>query len=157
MLDGVRQRYESAGGGGFLFSPDGSRTAYAAKVQDKELIILDGKEGEPYDNISKGTLVFSSDSKRLAYGVGIGVKWAAVADGVRHREYDEIAAITFLGGRMVYAAQADGKWSVVVDESEGNRYEGIVTGSIFLDSVDHLRYLAMKEGKILSVNETLQE
>ncbi len=63
----------------FKVSPDSKRVAYGAKVGDKVLVVVDGKEGKPYHGI--GSLIFSPDSKRVAYGAKVGDKWLVVVDG----------------------------------------------------------------------------
>ncbi len=48
------------------FSPDGKRFAFTAVKGGKQLVVLDGKEGKPYEYIPD-QLIFSPDSKSLAY------------------------------------------------------------------------------------------
>jgi dipeptidyl aminopeptidase/acylaminoacyl peptidase len=62
--------------GDATISPDGKRTAYVSskyipKVGDRQFVVVDGKEGEKYDeimHIREGVnILFSPDSKRVAY------------------------------------------------------------------------------------------
>ena len=53
----------------FVVSPDSQHVAYGARAEQKQVVIVDGQAGKPYQAILGGTLRFSPDSKRLAYGV----------------------------------------------------------------------------------------
>ena len=75
-------------------SSDNRRVAFAVKRDDKQFVVMDGKEGKEYHEIGDGqTLVFSPDSKRLMYWARRGSKWLMVVDGVEGKEYDG-----FVGG-----------------------------------------------------------
>jgi roadblock/LC7 domain-containing protein len=118
----------------FLFSPDGKRVAYVAKVGEKRLnvsekwsVVVGGVEQRPYDGI--GDLNFSPSSRHVAYVAG-----------------------------------AEAKQFVVVDGDEGKQYDGLVKGTrCEFDSPNQLHYLAKKntssDGKsydIVLVEETIQ-
>src|SRR5262249_19739748 len=60
-------------------STDSQRVAYRAKVGDKEVMVVDGKEGKPYDLILD--LSFSPNSQRLAYRAIVSKKRVMVVDG----------------------------------------------------------------------------
>jgi hypothetical protein len=50
VIDGAKGPvYGRVGRAGVLFSPDGKHAAYAAQRQSKGRVVLDGKEGEPFD------------------------------------------------------------------------------------------------------------
>ena len=53
----------------FAVSPDSQHVAYGVRAEQKQVVIVDGKEGKAYQAIVSGMLRFSPDSKRLAYGV----------------------------------------------------------------------------------------
>jgi hypothetical protein len=80
----------------FTVSPDSQRVAYVAQLGDKQLVVVDGKEEEPYDGI--GTLIFSLDSQRVAYGAQVGDKWFVVVDGKEEKPYDGIVR----GGSIIF-------------------------------------------------------
>jgi roadblock/LC7 domain-containing protein len=76
-----------------VFSPDGKRVAYAAKVGEKRFdanekwsAVVNGIEGRPYDGI--GGLNFSPNSRHVAYVAGAGTKQFVVVDGNEGRQYD---------------------------------------------------------------------
>ena len=63
----------------FKASPDSKRVASVAHAGDKYRIVVDGKEGKPYDAI--GTHFFSSNSERIAYVAKAGSQMVVVVDG----------------------------------------------------------------------------
>ncbi len=59
--------YSRLAKGSFRVSPDSRRIAYTIMANDKQFVVIDGKEEKHYDGIGKGTPIFSPDSKRVAY------------------------------------------------------------------------------------------
>jgi outer membrane lipoprotein-sorting protein len=53
----------NATGGYIFFSPDSRRVAYRAKVGGKWIVVVDGKEGKPYDDFGGTTIVFDSGNE----------------------------------------------------------------------------------------------
>ena len=89
----------------WLFSPDASRFAYVAAVNDREAaVVIDGDVQKPWAHDERtigftGGLIFSPDSKRLAYGVvqksGFLLRKSAftyIIDGVSQRPYDGLCS-----------------------------------------------------------------
>jgi hypothetical protein len=151
-------------------SPDCRHVAYVAGVDEKQFVVVDGKEQKHYDSIGKGmcyhdcylgTPIFSPDSRRLAYAAGEGEKWFAVVDGKEQNPYDDLSALSFTfspdGRRLAYWAEEGGKWFVVVDGKEGKPYDDLVSGIVF-DSVSVFHFLAERKATagydILLVEET---
>lgn len=110
-------------------SPDGKRIAYVKNVEGMKCIVVDGKEGMPYDNIALGKNLFSPDGKRFAYAALRGEKRFVVVDGEEQKHYDAIgkAGPVFSpdGKHLTYAARDGKQWYVVVDGVEGKPYDGI--------------------------------
>ena len=90
----------------FKVSPDSTRVAYGAKVDNKWLVVADGKEGKQYDIIMEGTPIFSPDSKRVAYVAETGGKCFVVMDGKERKHYDFTGSLVFSPDsmRLAYAA-----------------------------------------------------
>ena len=66
---GKRGNPTMASGGGPIFSPDSQRVAYGAQAGEKRFVVVDGKEGELYDEIvtdEGGGIIFDS-ADRLHY------------------------------------------------------------------------------------------
>ncbi|MDI6741482.1 MAG: hypothetical protein QMD11_01990, partial [Smithella sp.] len=61
----------------FVASPDGKRVAYASRADNKQFVIVDGKEQKRYDGVGTN-IVFSPDSQRVAYRVQSGKKQLVV-------------------------------------------------------------------------------
>jgi S1-C subfamily serine protease len=75
---------------GIVSSPDARHMAYVARLGGKQVVVVDGVEGKPYDWIG-GRPVFSPDSKHIAYVAARLAKgkrsWHVVVDGVEGKEY----------------------------------------------------------------------
>jgi ankyrin repeat protein len=109
-------------------SADSKRLAYAARVDNRWLVVVDGKEQKQYDGIAAGTPIFSPDSKQLAYAARAGNKWFVVVDGKEQKQYDGVGDIPIFSPdskRLAYAARAGNKWFVVVDGKEQKQYDGV--------------------------------
>ena len=76
----------------FTVSPDSQHVAYGARAEQKQLVIVDGQAGKPYQTILGGTLRFSPDSKRLAYGVQQDRQSFLVVDGKAYKPYTALGA-----------------------------------------------------------------
>ena len=76
-------------------SPDCRHIAYATRVGDKQVAVVDREEGEEYDEIMDSSIRFSPDSERVAYAAREGGKWVPVVDGKEGKEYDGVGALTF--------------------------------------------------------------
>lgn len=64
-------------------SPDCRHVAYVAILaDDRQAVVVDGKEGKPYFGFGVGSLTFSPDSQRLAYWADLGYQeaWRVVID-----------------------------------------------------------------------------
>jgi len=119
------------------FSPDGKNLAYLAEENNKQFVVVDGKEESRYDRIGIGreietlatapggsywiktasqVLAFSPDSKRVAYTAEKGKKWFVVVDGKEGKQYDAIDpnAIVFSpdSKKIGFAALKEKRWLV---------------------------------------------
>jgi Tol biopolymer transport system component len=132
-----------------VFSPDGTRLAYIAKVDKKRLVVVDGVSGPQYDGIGRGDPVFSPDGRRVAYVAmnGGGQKEFVVVDGVSGAEYDEIAGNSPVfspdGMRFAYIANKGRTQVVVVDRKPGPEFAAIAGGPVFHGD-GTLEYLGMR-------------
>jgi len=76
-------------------SSDGEHVAYISQRWPKWLVMVDGVEGEKYDQIGEGSLTFSPDGQHFAHSARRGDKWLVVADGIEGKEYAGIWDIIF--------------------------------------------------------------
>jgi Tol biopolymer transport system component len=108
-----------------LFSPDGSKVVYRAKLGTKEFIMVGDKKGPEFDRVDLGLAFhrlqpFSPDGLKLIYSAIEGDKWFAVIDGQKGPEYLAIMDPVFApDGTAMYAAMEGdlndkGKWFIVV-------------------------------------------
>jgi hypothetical protein len=121
-----------------VFSRDGKHVAYMAELDCNRFIVLDGKEGKPYDAIditdAKEAIknrhlrfqspVFSPDSQRVAFWAKHGNTWRVVINGYE--------------GKEEFANPTKG-------------------AAIMFDSNNSLHYLADKLGSVYFVKEILTE
>jgi hypothetical protein len=104
------------------FSADRGRVAYVMPCKNGYKVVIDGIEGDEYDEV--GPPVFSPDNKHVAYAAMRGDKCLVVIDGVEGKEYDGIYTdeqnITFSpdGKRLAYLARRDNKMFLVVNREE---------------------------------------
>jgi ELWxxDGT repeat protein len=103
----------------FVLSPDAASMAVVIKRGDRQLVVVDGREGAPYEEI-RGAPVFSADSRHVAYTASKGGMAVLVADGVEGRAYEKILNVAFgqTGARLAYVASRDERWWIIVDGQE---------------------------------------
>jgi hypothetical protein len=97
-----------------VFGPDGSRWAFAAMRGPSAFLVVDGKEGPPFEKVIQPR--FSPDGGRVVYRARReGRRFAVVADGQGSTErelprFDALfeVAIAPDGSGLSYGAQADG-------------------------------------------------
>ena len=106
-----------------IVSPDGARAAFVIQRGDKHLVIVDGEEGPPYENIMSAP-VFSTDSTRVAYHARKGGASVLVVNGVEGPPYRNVLSFRFspTGARIAYLAYGDGRWHTIVDGQEQPSY-----------------------------------
>lgn len=127
------------------FSPDGRRIAYVAYGRNQEMLVLDGLEGPPYDEIghepsgspSRRDIVFSTDGQRVAYAARKGEKqWTAVIDGREGTWYDLVENVRFSpdGRHVAFAAWRNGKAFAILDGRPTPAYDDLMdNGPSFRD------------------------
>ncbi len=120
--------------------------------------VVDGVAGKSYPGV--GVPVFSSDGKRLVHAVqrktmGILFGQMVVVEGVEGKVYLAVGQPVFShdGRRLAYRAQDTGRhWRMVVDGSEGDKYDFISTDPIFSPDDKGVAYVAWRSKKALLVN-----
>jgi hypothetical protein len=130
------------------FTPDGGRWAYVARQGDKWLAVVDGIEGNEYDEITNGHLIFSPDGGSHAYMARRDDKHFVVVNGVEGTAYGSIdpwSLTAGFSGRFAYKAQEAGEEFVVVDGLEGKRFN-FVYNIAFSGDGRHYAYTAIKRG-----------
>lgn len=162
---GVGEPFDGIAEGTPVFSPDGKRVAFVARVSAKWFVVLDGVRGKSYDRIID-VPVFSSDSKHLAYFAhvaGEGIKF--VIDGTEKATHEDIGRGSLVfspdSNHIAYGAKKGGRWgrwSVVCDGKGGNAYDAILEKSpLFSPDSRHLAYGAAKAGEWFVVVDDNEE
>ena len=105
-------------------SDDGSIVAYAAGIDSKYTVVINGVAGERYKNV--GAIKISNDNK-IAASVKIGTKWFVIYNRQQSRGYDEICSKTMVnrGGTngVIFVARDGKKWCVASIAKEGRKYD----------------------------------
>ena len=119
---------EAGLGSPFTFSRDGSRVAYVAhlgtaRARGPRRVVLDGKEGPPFDYVWTGGLHFSDDGKHFRYTAERGGKRFVVVDGVEYGPYERVTAPALReykdrGFVFAFDAARDGRQLFVVNGQE---------------------------------------
>ena len=131
--------------GNLAFSPDGKQLAYGALAGKKWCVVVDGREGKPFEAIAADSLQFSPDGARLAYVAQSGGKWSVVAGSHEGKAYDNLGTLHFSpnGKRLAYSASTGTATMVVLDGREGPSFDR-VGGNTLVFSLDnqHFGYIA---------------
>jgi hypothetical protein len=156
-----------SGAWGLTFSPDSSRVAFMAEVGTNWWMVVDGKFEERVRMGSSGAY-FSPNGKRLAYIAGTGPSYWMMVDGHPGPKFEGILWRTsFLihqpeevppftvprfspdSSHVVYAAQTDGKWSLVFDNDViGGRYDEFVSGGPSFHESGSVEMLGIRNGRL---------
>lgn len=159
MIDGKKQKpYD--GIWNIAFSPDSKRVGYSAFVKHRRFVVIDGKEGAPYQYYASTEAgpIFSPDSRRIAYVTSeaksglMKVFWvrSVVVDETRHNQYDTINSLPIFSpdsSRVAYIAGLEKKQFVVVDGVPSAPYDHIETQPLFSPDGAHITYAAQSEQK----------
>lgn len=159
VIDGVvGKAYRLAGA--IEFSLDSKRHSYIVEPSPgKRTVVVDGVEGESFENLLQPTSRFSADSKRVAYAGMRDNKWRAVIDGKQGEAYDELLYITFSpdSKRVGFAARRGKAWHAVIDGVEGEAFDGVGREGIhFSPDSRRVAYTAIKDGKQFTVIDGVQ-
>jgi len=145
---------------GVVFSADGQHYAYAPKIIDNTLVVVDGKEkrGEVYE--AAYYLTFSPNGKRLAYGA---IKYPGrrvVLDGKEHKPYGEVLDFTFSpdSQRFAYVAKKVGenKSCIILDGEEKECY-GSIGGLAFSPDSQYFYYKTGSRDPVIVLDGEKQE
>jgi hypothetical protein len=149
------------------FSPDGKSVAVAASQGDSQFILVDGQPsigGVAQKAYTKVTPPFySPKGKHLLYLGEKDGKKILIDNGVALESRDGAVDQFFFNDDetlLAYIAAVGEGETVLINGAPGKEYETIMTmggGSILFDGKDAMHYLAIKDGKILLVEEKLGE
>ncbi|MFA4987169.1 MAG: hypothetical protein WC712_11330 [Candidatus Brocadiia bacterium] len=102
-----------------VVSPDHKRLALVLKKDTTYVVVLDGKESKPYDEVSKPR--FSPDGSKCAFAAKEAGKWCIVENGKPGAKYDAIEPKSVLyspDGRLAFAIAKGDKQCVVMGGRE---------------------------------------
>ncbi len=149
VFDGLELKKYSWAGRDMVFSSDSKQFAYTAGNAGKWFVVLNGREGEKYNEVSSP--VFSPDSKQSAYIVGTKYGKFAILNGRRGKLHDQIYGLTFSpdSKQLAYAVREGARTSsfVVLNDREGKRYDSVDERIVFSPDSKQLAYVAEENGK----------
>ena len=120
------------------FSFDSSRAAYIAQRLDQTMVVVvDGVESVPYDQLAPAASIFSPDADHVIYAGKRDGSWRLVIDGDETPiPYGEVnALVTGPGGERLALSVEDGVRSRVVERSAGEWIERTAFDIIPGDSI----------------------
>ena len=130
VVDGQTRTDDSIAPVRAVFSPDGTRLAYAGlrlAPRPAQWIVVDDTHGPEVDGIwnAPGALAFSSDSRRFAYVLVRDKKSRMVLDGQEGAAFDYVGVPGFSpdGRRFGYAAKDGGRMSLIVDGAASDTHD----------------------------------
>ncbi len=151
VLDGKRGRtYDGIAIGALAFSADSRHLAYAARRGKHWRVIVDGREGPPFDGIA--SLSYSADSAHVAYAAQRGRSWHVVVDGKAGPAFDELLgdSLRFGGARFAYVGARGTGYHAIVDGAVGPRFDGVADLS-FSEGGAHVGYLGRRGDRAFAV------
>lgn len=126
--------------GDITFSADGRTVAFVTKKEGKAGMCINGKMSAQFDDVRE--LVLSKASDHYAFIAKKAGKECVVANGVAGSLYDAIGRVMFAeGGRIVYAAQRNGKWLVVAGNRESTPSDANITTPVVSPDGKRLAYV----------------
>lgn len=110
-----------------VLSFDGRRVAWSAKLNDQEIVYVDGKPGTGYEVVYYPT--FSKDGTRFVYLAMKGESPVIVIDGVESEQYAMVSQPEFSGdGKTIaYYAELNEKQFMVVNGKRHAEYQMVTT------------------------------
>lgn len=148
-----------------FFTPDGKSIVCQASQGDSQFILVDGQPSvagvaqKAYDKVTPPA--FSKTGKRLIYLGEKDGKKILIDNGTPLESLDGAVDQFFVSddeSLLAYIAATGEEEMVLLNGVPGNKYETIMTmggGSILFDGADQMHYLAIKDGKLILVEEKL--
>lgn len=159
-IDGEKgQDYDGIVIGSFVFSSDGSDSAYIAKRGAKQLVVVDGKEDPEFDEIFGPIpmIVFSADGQHYAYAAKKEGKAMTVFDGKEGPAFVGVRrpVISPDGKRVAYIAMISSSASdpkmEVVDDGKVSPVYNFVGAITYSPDSKRLAYIATQGKKSFMV------
>lgn len=110
------------------FSRDGRHRAYVAPRGAKQVLVVDGRDGQPWERIRADTSLFGPDGNHAAYWGARGASWILIVDGKEIWEQKESPSplqFTPDGKHVVHTQSRGWRSRVIVDATPGHEYDAI--------------------------------
>lgn len=112
----VGKYYDAIDQNSIVFSEDGSRVAYTATINNRQLNVFNDVEGQLYDKV--GYPIISKNAQHIAYWAITGASSYAVFDNVRSLSYESVGDIGMSdnGEHFVFKAKNGKEWVAIHDQ-----------------------------------------
>lgn len=130
------------------FSADGKRVIFSIRKDGKECVVLDGKVGEPFDEVEN--VFLDSDGADFAK-VRRGKKWTHLVRGKASGWYDDATYLSGQGGRTGFFAQDGGRHYAVVDGTPGEAFDGMEPLLTFSSDGKRFAYVGHRGKQMVAV------
>ncbi len=159
VIDGkISAPYETVVENSLKFSSDGKSFAFEGENHDQFFMVLNGADGKHYSDVMQFTATFSPDNLRFAYVAENEYKRFINADTVEGKPFQDIYSIAFSPNSrwFAYSARLNDKELIIVEDNLGSTYDSILAnGQIIFDAPNRFHYMAMKDKKIILVEEKI--
>ena len=112
-----------------LFSKDGGKCIYGAKIDEKWCLVVNHTPGKKYDDIAKNTIRISPDGQNVIYAAKSGDQWMMVLNEKESIPFDNYISGTPIfspdSQTVVYGVKNKNKYRIVINDSSGKAYDGL--------------------------------
>jgi len=107
----------------------GEKIYFPAQKGKQQIVVVDGVEGKPYDEVSEpGSW---GDGSSVAYIARTGKKYFLVVDGKEVGSYDEAEALSLSENIFVARVKKAGKWILIVNGKESKAFDQLSASTDF--------------------------
>jgi hypothetical protein len=142
-------------------SPDSRHVANTYAYPDQFTVVVDGKDGKPFDSVVSKSVRFTSDGQ-CVYAGRRGKNWYVVVAGVEIGPFESLGngspLLTADGKKIYFLAQRDKKWTLVIDGQEQPSHERILGSPVLNADGSRFAYTFAEGQKYrVSNNGTFQQ
>ena len=126
FFNGIKSKaYDAINENSISFSTITNKIAYSFTLLSKQYNVIDGKEGEAFDQV--GFPLLNPNGKQYAYWAINDKKSYVVIDGKKSKPYEAVNSLKYStdGKHLLYDVKQQGKYLIVLDGIENESYDEI--------------------------------